>query len=134
LHTEPAGALAEASAAFRGAYSDLASINGSTFHLRIRPTARHGFFARVRIKRFGTRRVAGENGRDLGDIDVLAVDDKRRQLWAIDAKAVGTAINQREVAREIKSSWGGSGERSSAHRHVARPVVGSQPRSRRPNA
>jgi hypothetical protein len=49
-----------------------------------------GFVVRMNVKKVGHVRLM-DNGNDLGDIDVLAVDEYRKTLWVIECKNFGSS-------------------------------------------
>lgn len=59
-----------------------------------------GLSAHERVKRFGRLRLQADQG-DLGDIDVLAIDETRRILWSIECKNVQEARTPWELASEL---------------------------------
>jgi hypothetical protein len=66
----------------------------------------HGYQTLVRVKRLGGAVIARESADVLGDIDVLVVGSQQRRLIAIDAKALGVAMNFDEVADEVAAIFG----------------------------
>lgn len=60
---------------------------------------------RRRVTKIGHRRIANEQG-VLGDIDVLAVDDVRRIIWAVECKALAPARTPGEAADELRDLLG----------------------------
>jgi hypothetical protein len=60
---------------------------------------------RGRLKIIGGRRVRGEQGDDLGDVDLLALDHDKRLVWALDAKSIAsdvTPLSMRSEARQLQ--------------------------------
>lgn len=59
-----------------------------------------GLEVRQRVKKLGKRRLI-EDGRDLGDIDVLAIDVEAKRLWVIECKSLSFARTPWELASEV---------------------------------
>jgi hypothetical protein len=57
---------------------------------------------RSRVKKIGKLRITRENGDDIGDIDVLVADVRRRKLLAVETKDFETARTPAELSREIE--------------------------------
>lgn len=74
-----------------------------------------GLVVRRRVDRIGKSRVARPNGEDLGDIDVLAADPKRRTLWAVEAKDFELARTPAELKNEVDKLIGGDGSAVARH-------------------
>ena len=66
----------------------------------------HGYRALVRVKRLADAAIVDEKGDALGDIDVLVADPQQRRLIAVEAKALGVAMNFDEVADEMAAIFG----------------------------
>jgi hypothetical protein len=73
---------------------------------------------RSRVKKFGKLRLARANGEDLGDIDVLIADTRRRRLVAVETKDFETARTPSELARELAKLL--TGPKSANGLHAAR--------------
>ena len=79
-----------------------------------------GLLVRTRVKKIGGTRLTRPNGQQLGDIDVLVVDPRIRELLAIETKRLSTAITAPDLANEL-SSFFGKGEKGSTIRlHLER--------------
>ncbi len=82
-----------------------------------------GWLVKRRVKGIAGLRIQRESGQDLGDIDVLAADPKKRVVWAIEAKGLAFARNPAELANELKNTFQTSGEkRSAVNKHLERVV------------
>ena len=80
-----------------------------------------GWIVRRRVKKVAGLRIQRESGQDLGDVDVLAADPKKRVLWAVEAKGLAFARNPAELANELKSTFQMSGDKKSAvDKHLER--------------
>ena len=60
----------------------------------------------MRVKRLADAAIVDEKGDALGDIDVLVADPQQRRLIAVEAKALGVAMNFDEVADEMAAIFG----------------------------
>ena len=79
------------------------------------------FIVRRHVKKVGGIRLTRHNGDDIGDIDILAVDLRRRRVWAIEAKHLAGARTPHEIRNEINETLGGpQGNTGSAGRHLER--------------
>ena len=80
-----------------------------------------GWIVRRRVKKIAGSRIEREPGQDLGDIDVLVADPKKRVLWAVEAKGLAFARNPAELANELKNTFQTSGDKKSAvDKHLER--------------
>jgi hypothetical protein len=78
---------------------------------------RYHYPHRVRVRQLQGRPLANE-GRNLGDIDVLVADESRRRLIAVDAKCLGAKLNADDMLRQSEQLLGT--RRSAASRTSAR--------------
>ena len=58
---------------------------------------------RRRVRRFGAHDLRDIDGRDLGDIDLLAFHPASRTLYVLEAKALAVARTPREMTNELSS-------------------------------
>lgn len=92
---------------------------GRAFEIAVDDLVRgHDVQTSFRVKRFGDKKLARENGESLGDIDVLAVDTEWRRLILIDAKAVSAALNAGDIVRQASVLF--SGADSTVEKQLAR--------------
>jgi hypothetical protein len=70
---------------------------------------------RARVKKVGRLRIDRPNGEDMGDIDVLVANLKRRQLLAVETKDFETARTPSELAREIQKLLAGPKSATGLH-------------------
>jgi hypothetical protein len=56
---------------------------------------------RVRAKKFGGKRIAGERNQDLGDIDVLCLNVTTKTVWVLETKDFEVARTPAEVENEV---------------------------------
>ncbi len=76
---------------------------------------------RKRVKKTGHRRIVRDNGEDLGDIDVLVIDPRRRIVWPIETKDLAVARTPAELATELRITFAEGGRKQShAEKHLAR--------------
>ena len=79
-----------------------------------------GVPAKVRLKKVGKRRIVAE-GKDLGDIDVLAVIPTMRVVLPIECKDLALARTPAEVQHQMEELvYGSSIEASTIKKHLAR--------------
>jgi hypothetical protein len=71
-----------------------------------------------RVKRFGKLRIARAPGQEIGDIDVLAVNSKRRSILLIETKDFEVAKTPSELSNEIRKLV--DGEKSATNLHLER--------------
>ena len=76
---------------------------------------RFEFRTAVRVTSFANQRLQRSNAEDIGDIDVLVVDESSRTLLVIDAKAFVPNLTASEIAAELHDTFrpGRTGKRSS---------------------
>lgn len=74
-----------------------------------------GLVVRLRVKKVGKVRLARANGEDIGDIDVLVADPRRRRLLAVETKDFETARTPSELSREIEKLLTGPKSASVLH-------------------
>lgn len=67
-----------------------------------------GFITRLGVKKVGKVRIADGAGRDLGDIDVLAVHTGSRTIMGVEAKDFEIARTPAEIANELEKLFVGS--------------------------
>jgi hypothetical protein len=68
-----------------------------------------------RVKKIGNSRIARDDGQDLGDVDVLVVNPRKRLITAVETKDVEIARIPPELANEIKRLL--EGDDSAMHKH-----------------
>jgi len=79
-----------------------------------------GVPAKVRLRKIGKRRIVAD-GRDLGDVDVLAVIPGKRVLLLIECKDLALARTPAEIQHQLEELVHGSSDKSSAiEKHLAR--------------
>ncbi len=80
-----------------------------------------GFTTHLAVKKFGKKRVADPEGKDIGDIDVLAFHQASNTILAVEAKDFEIARTPAEIANEIKKLFTGkSRKRSTVELHARR--------------
>ncbi|MCW2165030.1 hypothetical protein B0I12_002185 [Microbacterium hydrothermale] len=67
-----------------------------------------GMLTRTSVKKIGRNRIVDPFGRDLGDIDVLAVCPDARAILAVEAKDFEIARTPGEINRELQKLFAGS--------------------------
>jgi hypothetical protein len=72
------------------------------------------------IKKIGKKHVRDSKGLDLGDIDVLVANPKKRILEAIECKSLALARTPTEMRNEIENLFEGGKHRSIVERHQRR--------------
>lgn len=77
-----------------------------------------GCEVRPRVTKIGNLPIVRDNGEDLGDIDVLAADARRKILWAVEVKDFEVARTPAELKNEVQKLT--DGEQSAAARHAER--------------
>lgn len=77
-----------------------------------------GLIVRKRVEKIGAQRIEDRKGWSLGDIDVLAVDPKKRKIWAVETKDFEVARTPFELSSEVKKLF--SGQDSAASHHEKR--------------
>ncbi len=76
---------------------------------------------RRRVKKIENRRIQAEDGRDLGDIDVLVVYPPERRVLVVECKCLLIARTPREMSNELDKLFGTKGStRSIEEKHLAR--------------
>ncbi|WP_370965216.1 hypothetical protein [Amycolatopsis sp. cg9] len=70
------------------------------------------------VTKVGSKRITSKSGEDLGDIDVLAFDKKKRIIFAVEAKDFEIARNATELANEADDLV--RGEKSALKKHQRR--------------
>jgi hypothetical protein len=79
------------------------------------------YVVRTRVKKFNGRRLAREDGNDLGDIDVFAVNVSAKVVLPIETKCFSMAKTAAEVARERDELFGdATGSDGKLARHLER--------------
>lgn len=80
-----------------------------------------GFTTRLSVKKFGKKRVADPDGKDIGDIDILAFHEASNTIAAIEAKDFEIARTPAEIANEIEKLFTGKNrKRSTVELHSRR--------------
>jgi hypothetical protein len=80
-----------------------------------------GSIVRRRVKKFGPSRIRDGSGADLGDIDILVLDRRRKHLLALETKRLEIARTPAELAHQLEGIFRGSGGRPAAvERHLRR--------------
>ncbi|HII07744.1 MAG TPA: hypothetical protein HA349_10655 [Methanotrichaceae archaeon] len=80
-----------------------------------------GFIVKANIKKIGAKRLQDSNGGDLGDIDILVVNTKKRRLKIVECKDLALARTPHEMSIEIKNLFEGSrSKRPIVERHQRR--------------
>lgn len=72
---------------------------------------RFGLITRTSVKKIGKSRIADPLGKDLGDIDVLAIYADARAILAVEAKDFEIARTPGEINRELEKLFAGSGKK-----------------------
>jgi hypothetical protein len=81
--------------------STLSNASGDSFEEEVATKVReHGFAVHKRFTKIGGLRLE-ENGNDIGDVDVLALDPPTRRVWAIECKAIAIGITPWELSNEL---------------------------------
>lgn len=94
--------------------SDLNRERGKRFNKTVAETFAQSknLIVRTGVKKFGSLRLSDDDG-DLGDIDVLIVDRKRKLVSLVECKDLAQARTPFEMASEITNLFlGSSGKKS----------------------
>lgn len=75
---------------------------GFNNHLAFKMSEIQGLLVKSRVKKFGRLQLRRPNGEDLGDIDVLVVDQSRKKIWLLEAKDFEVARTPLEFSREVR--------------------------------
>jgi hypothetical protein len=67
-----------------------------------------GLIVKQNVKKIGSRRLLDSKGGDLGDIDVLVVDTKKRRLKLVECKDLALARTPHEMSFEIENLFRGN--------------------------
>ena len=115
------GRLTPQSATMRSLRSKVLHQAGEEFNDRVADSVEtHGHETRRRVRKMGTKRLI-DDGRDLGDIDVLTAITELRQIWVIDTKHLAAARTPAEMKNEIAALFSTEGNHSSAaEKHLRR--------------
>jgi hypothetical protein len=73
---------------------------------------------REKVKRIGRLKLARASGDEIGDIDVLVIDDKQKVLVAVEVKDFELARTPAELSNEMKKLF--DGPKSASHHHQER--------------
>jgi hypothetical protein len=99
----------------RAALSAARDLKGDTFEESVADELRQWCDpVRHRVRRFGHYELRNIDGRNLGDIDVVAFDSESQSLYVIEAKALAVARAPREMVNELSRLI--EGERSAVER------------------
>lgn len=80
-----------------------------------------GFTTRLSVKKVGKKRLADQDGNDIGDIDVLALHAASNTVLAVEAKDFEIARTPVEIANEVEKLFTGKkGKRSTVELHSRR--------------
>jgi hypothetical protein len=80
-----------------------------------------GLSAAARVKKFGADKIQDEHGNDLGDIDVLAVDENARLLLVVECKNMSPDRLPHQVKSDLDALFlGGPGKPSAQDKHLKR--------------
>ena len=104
-------------------HSELSKVRGKEFNIRIgKLLERNPDLCLIYpIKKFGDRRMVDSEGKDLGDIDVLAINKKTKKLKIIECKDLALARTPYEMGNELKNIFEGSdNEKSIIKKHSRR--------------
>jgi len=72
-----------------------------------------GMTTRLAVKKIGTNRIVDIDGKDLGDIDVLAAHPETRSIIAVEAKDFEIARTPAEIANELEKLFSGKPNKKS---------------------
>lgn len=102
------------------ALGGMTEIAGYRFNATIAEMFRrvHGLVVRERAETFGQLRIASEAGHELGDIDVLVIDPRRRRVRAYECKDLSLARVPSEIANELAEL--AKGDKSIVSKHGKR--------------
>lgn len=94
---------------------------GAAFTLDVRKVFEdyEGLVVDSNLVKIGRVRIA-EEGRDLGDIDVLVINPSRRRVLAIECKDLSVARNPHEMANELQELFVGNAQPAVVVRHQRR--------------
>lgn len=87
------------------ALGKIRNAKGDAFEIRVEQTAKAAGYTRTRrrLRRIGEFDLQDIDGKDLGDIDVAAVDETAKLLLLIEAKSLEVARTPAELANEINA-------------------------------
>ncbi|OAN36793.1 hypothetical protein [Mycolicibacterium iranicum] len=98
------GRLKAKTAEMRAALGAARDLNGDRFEQRVADELLEWCEpVRRRVRRLGVHDLRNINGRDLGDIDLLAFHPSSRSLYVLEAKSLAVARTPREMANELSS-------------------------------
>ena len=82
----------------------LKDMKGKNFEKQVADVLREVgyFFVKERVDRIGNYSLHNFNGKDLGDIDVLAIDPDKHELLLVEAKNLEVARTPAELRNEVK--------------------------------
>lgn len=101
LNQIDSGRLPARSREMRLLKSTLSTASGDAFEGEVAAKVReHGLQVRKRFTKVGGLRLE-ENGNDIGDVDVLAIDPAAKRIWAIECKAIAIGITPWELSHEL---------------------------------
>lgn len=80
-------------------------VRGESFNLRVADLMSEvsGLAVRAKVGAFGQIRIRDAQKLDLGDIDVLAIDQERRKIWAVECKDLAVARTSWELGGESQN-------------------------------
>lgn len=72
------------------------------------------------VKKVNNKKIANDNNEDLGDIDILAIDDVNKILYAIEVKRFKFSKNPYEIKKEYEKMFDDSNNVSFSTKHMKR--------------
>ena len=101
LNQIDSGRLPARSREMRLLKSTLSNASGNSFEEGVAAMVRaRGFDVHKRFTKIAGLRLE-EDGNDIGDVDVLALDPSTRRVWAIECKAIAIGITPWELSHEL---------------------------------
>lgn len=100
--------------------SRLRNIEGDIFNEQIKQ--RLGYYEELEVikgvSKIGSRHIADENNKTFGDIDIFAINRKRKKIYLIETKDFSFSRNPYEIAMEREKMF--SGDKSFINKHLRR--------------
>jgi len=116
------GRLKAKSAEMKAVLSEINDRRGASFNDNVFDLFERGsnLIVRKNIKKLGKTHIRDSKGLDLGDIDVLVINPKKRLVEVVECKDLALARTPNEMRNELERLFEGSRHRSIVERHHRR--------------
>jgi hypothetical protein len=119
------GSYRSANSTTRRLQGRLVKARGNAFEEQVAAIAKQmpdAFKSAMRVKKPGGVRIARPDGSDLGDIDVLVANTRKRRLWLLECKDLSRAVTPWKLRQEILNLVGSDEDPTGSivARHLAR--------------